>query len=378
MSSPSFDVDVTVIGAGVVGLAVAAELCRTGLSVFILERNSGPGRETSSRNSEVIHAGIYYPTGSQKARLCVLGNRLLYQYCAERGVEHRAIGKLIIATTVAEISELERLYLQGNVNGALGLRMIDRQELRRIEPSVQALAALYSPSTGIIDSHGLIKSLEAETCAGGGQIFFRCQVIGIEAEPTGYRIIAQNPSGQETIKTRFVINAAGLESDRIATLVGLSTYRLWWCKGDYFSIAGGPRDLVTHLIYPTPGHGLTSLGIHVTIDLSDRIRLGPDAVYIMREKANLDVDSNKAQSFFQAVQQFLPQIQLNDLCPDTSGIRPKLQGPGQPWEDFLIREEKDSGFPCLVNLIGIESPGLTSCLAIAKEVHQLLKNYIKK
>jgi len=323
----------------------------------------------------VIHAGIYYPTGSHKATLCVRGNRLLYEFCQRYGVDHRPLGKLIIAVTAPELAELERLYALGQANGVLGLRIVDGVELARLEPRVRAQAAVHSPSTGIVDTHGLVKALEGKTRAAGGQVIYRCEVSRVDAASGGYAITARSPAGEERLTSRLLVNAAGLESDRIAALAGVPGYRLHWCKGDYFATGGAAARLVSRLVYPVPAHELTSLGVHVTLDLGGRMRLGPDATYVDRESASLDVDATKAESFCSAVQRFLPALRLADLSPDTCGIRPKLQGPNDSWSDFVIREERAAGRPGLVSLVGIESPGLTASLAIAEEVKSLLQDY---
>jgi L-2-hydroxyglutarate oxidase LhgO len=372
--TPDVDVEVVVIGAGVVGLAVAAELVESGASVVVVERNAGPGRETSSRNSEVIHAGIYYPTGSLKARLCVEGNELLYAFCDRAGVACRRIGKLVVACAEEEVSELERLFAVGDANGVQELRLVDQQEIRRWEPEVSGVAALYSPSTGIVDSHGLVKALEGRARA-GGVVLYQAAVRGIEPAREGYRIRVENPGGTEWLLSRLVVNAAGLEADRVASLAGIGGYRLWWCKGEYFSLSGPVARGVSRLIYPVPARGLTSLGVHVTLDLAGRVRLGPDATYVDRTAASLDVDPRKAAAFYDAARRFLPGVRLEDLRPDTAGIRPKLQGPAEPWADFIIRDEVLAGCPGFVNLVGLESPGLTSCLSVAREVCHLLASY---
>ncbi len=374
--SAHHDVDAVVIGAGVVGLAVASELCRAGLSVFTLERNPGPGRETSSRNSEVIHSGIYYPTRSLKARLCVGGNRLLYAFCEDHGVEHRAVGKLIVACTTEEIPELERLFRLGQANGVEGLELLGERAIRSLEPNILAVAGIWSPLTGIIDSHGLIKVLEGKANSGEGRVFYSCHVTGIERTSRGYTTRLENPSGEEQLHSRLVVNAAGLEADHVAALAGIQGYRLHWCKGDYFAISGAGAVQVKHLIYPVPSSKLTSLGIHITLDLANQMRLGPDMTYIERGISDYSIDSAKAENFYSSVKPFLPGLDPDNIHPYLAGIRPKVQGPDDEWQDFVIKEETSLGRPGLVNLVGIESPGLTACLAIALEVHDLLKNYI--
>jgi L-2-hydroxyglutarate oxidase LhgO len=371
------EVDVVVIGAGVVGLAVAARLAGAGRSVIVLERREGPGRETSSRNSEVIHAGIYYPPGSLRARLCVRGNRLLYAFCEASGVACRALGKLVVACSDDEVSSLEELWRRGTTNGARELRLLEAQEARRLEPHVHARAALLSPSTGILDTHGLLKALEARARGHGGQLLYRCRVVAVDRRGEGYTVSVENPSGEERLAARVVVNAAGLESDRVAALAGVDRYRLHPCKGDYFAVSGRRARLVSRLIYPLPTTELQGLGIHVTLDLGGRMRLGPDATYVTRDADGvLDVDPNKAHTFWTAARRYLPALELEDLQPDMAGIRPKLQGPDDPWQDFVITDEQEAGLPGLVSLVGIDSPGLTAALAIAELVEAISKHYL--
>ena len=365
------DVDVAVIGAGVLGLASAAALIRAGYSVIVLERHEGPGRETSSRNSEVIHAGIYYPPGSLKASLCVEGNRLLYRFCEEHGVAHQRLGKLIVATCEAERGELERLHQTGLRNGAAPLQLLEGSQVAALEPRVRAVAGLLSPSTGIVDSHGLIKALEAITRNGGGQVLYRCKVIGLDPQGGRFQLALQNPAGEEQLQARLVVNAAGLDADRVAAMAGVQEHRHHWCKGVYFAVTGKRARLVSRLVYPVPCSDLEGLGIHVTLDLSGNMRLGPDAAYLERRAMQLDVDPARATAFCQAVNRYLPEIRVQDLSPGMAGIRPKLQGPGQQWRDFVIEGRSEGRRRGLINLVGMESPGLTCCLAVAQEVLRL-------
>ena len=376
MSPPEPELDVVIVGAGVVGLAVAAAAGQAGYSVLVLERHAGPGRETSSRNSEVIHSGLYYPTGSLKARLCVAGNRALYRFCQDQGVEHRRCGKLIVATSPQQIPELERLARLGAANGVDDLELLDASAARSLEPHVKAEAALLSPSTGIIDSHGLLKALEARIHATGGHIAYSCEATAIRPEPWGFGVQATDPAGAEALTCRAVVNCGGLDADRVVALAGLSPPPIHWCKGRYFSLPGRWSHRVKHLIYPAPHPELTSLGIHLTLDLAGRSRLGPDAAYIDRARADYDVDSGAANQFWQAARSYLPELLQGDLTPDTSGIRPKLQGPDEPWQDFLFQDAKEAGIPGLINLLGIESPGLTSCLPLADMVVDTLRQLL--
>ena len=349
-----------------VGLAVAAELSEGGASTLVLERHPGPGRETSSRNSEVIHAGLYYPPGSLRARLCVPGNALLYRFCADRGVACRALGKLVVASSAQEVPLLEELQRRGSDNGARDLRLLGRSEVARMEPAIRAEAALLSPSTGVVDSHGLIKALEAAVRSAGGEVLYRCAVTGVDPGPARVELQVENPGGRERVAARVLINAAGLDSDRVAAMAGVDGYRLHWCKGDYFAVSGPRSRSVSRLVYPVPTAHLVGLGVHVTLDLGGRMRLGPDATYVERDAAGiLDVDPDKARLFWEAARRYLPSLELADLQPDMAGIRPKLQGPDDPWHDFVI--DLDSR-PGQVHLVGIDSPGLTASLALARHV----------
>jgi L-2-hydroxyglutarate oxidase LhgO len=355
-----------------VGLAVATELAAAGRAPLVLERHPGPGREISSRNSGVIHAGIYYQPGSLKARLCCRGNRLLYAFCRRFEIPHRALGKLIVATDATERSALEALAARGAQNSVPGLRLLDEAEARRWEPAVAAVGALYSPTSGIVDAHELIKALEGRARGEGVELLYRCEVSAIEPGPTGYRLQLQRPGGREQLQARWLINAAGLGADRLAALAGVTSYRLHWCRGDYFAVSGG-RGLASRLIYPVPRPQMTSLGVHLTLDLAGEARLGPDVTYVERDRPVPDVDPAKAPLFWQAARRYLPGLRLEQLHPDSWGLRPKLQGPGQPVRDFVIREESDRGAPQLIDLVGIESPGLTAALAIAEEVRRLVE-----
>jgi L-2-hydroxyglutarate oxidase LhgO len=362
------DFDAAVVGAGVVGLAVAAELAGRGLSVCVLERHEAAGRETSSRNSEVIHSGIYYPTDSLKARLCLEGSALLYEFCEANGIPVRRLGKLVVAVTAEEVLELELLERRGTANGVEGLRIIDGAETSALEPRVRAVSALLVPSTGILDSHELVKSLEGHALARGAVLSYRCAVEEIDWTGRGYRLGVVNPAGRERFEAAVLVNAAGLESDGIARLAGVGAYRLHLCKGEYFALRRSAGRGIRGLVYPVPAAHLTGLGIHVTPDLAGRVRLGPDETYVERESATLEVDSSKARGFAESAARFLPGLTVEDLTPDTAGFRPKLQGPGEAFRDFIVREESAAGRPGLINLVGIESPGLTSCLALAKDV----------
>jgi L-2-hydroxyglutarate oxidase LhgO len=367
-------VEVTIIGAGAVGLAVARQLGALGCSLAVLERHNGFGQETSSRNSEVIHAGIYYPAGSEKARLCVEGAELLYAYCARRGVAHRRIGKMIVAVEPGELAGLEALRQTGEGNGVQGLRLLSRKEAQALEPEVRCQAALFSPNTGIFNTHQYMEALAAEAQDRGALLVYGAEVASVESEGAGYRIGFQQ--GNEPFITRVVVNCAGLASDAVAAAAGVRdpAYRLHWCKGDYFRL---DRPLpVRHLVYPVVSGQAHGLGIHLTQDLAGRARFGPDVAYV--EALDYAVDASKQGLFAQAVRRYLPGVPPEALMPDTSGIRPKLQGPQDGFRDFIIRHEADRGFPGLINLVGIESPGLTASLAIARKVQGLVEEALAK
>ena len=366
---------VTIIGAGVIGLAIARELSRDYKDILVVDKNNSFGQEISSRNSEVIHAGIYYPKNSLKAKTCVEGRRLMYEYCAKNNIGYKKTGKLIVAVKDDEIKNLEELFNNGLENGVEDLKLLSGNEVKSIEPNIRAKSAIYSSSTGILDSHGLMKKLAAEAKSNNAEIAYNTEAIGIDKVSEGYKIFVEDKSeGSFSFLSRIVINSAGLDSNKIAEAAGLENkeYQLKYCKGDYFRVHNNKAKFINKLIYPVPTENKVSLGIHATLDLADGLRLGPDEEYV--ERLNYDIDYKKRESFYDSVAEFLPFINPEDLSPDTSGIRPKLQGQGEGFRDFIIKDEINNGFPGLINLIGIESPGLTSCLSIAKRV----KTFINK
>jgi L-2-hydroxyglutarate oxidase LhgO len=367
------DVDTVVIGAGVVGLACAAALARRGLSVGVVERNRKVGQETSARNSGVIHAGLYYPAGSLKARLCVEGRALLYARCERHGVPHRRCGKLLVATDAAELAKLESIHRQASANGAGDVRLVDGAEVMRREPAVRAIGGLWSPATGIVDVHALVDCYRREAEDHGAMLALDNVVTGLDRRPGGWRVAMQTGAGSPSeIHAAWVVNAAGLDASRIAALAGLDVdglgLRLYPCKGDYFVLAPRYTGTFTHLVYPVPVHA--GLGVHITFDLSGRVLAGPDTEYV--DSLRYDVDPGKAAAFGAALRRYLPHVRDEDLAPGYAGIRPKLQGPGEPVRDFVIADASRDGAPRLINLIGIESPGLTSSEAIAGEVDRLI------
>ncbi len=367
----SADADVVVIGAGVVGLAIAAACARSGRSVVILERHEGIARETTSRNSEVIHAGIYYPADSLKADLCVAGRLALYQRCAEHGVSHRKTGKLIVATSDEESSVLEQIQRTAAANGVV-LEHRDAAAVRALEPDVRSTGALLSPETGIVDAHAYSLSFLAEAESHGAMIVLQAETLELQQQGFGWRVVARSGEERQSLAARVVVNAAGLEASAIAELAGIDVeacgYRLRYCKGDYFSLAPSAPISLDRLVYPAPVEA--GLGIHATLDLGGRIRFGPDTEYV--EEPVYEVDAAKAADFAEAVQRYLPGVSREQLSPDYAGIRPKLAGPGEGFADFVVAEESERGKPGFVNCIGIESPGLTAATAIADRVVSLI------
>jgi L-2-hydroxyglutarate oxidase LhgO len=367
------DVHTLVIGAGAVGLACAATLARRGHAVAVLERNRKVGQETSARNSGVIHAGLYYPTGSLKARLCVAGRDRLYARCEERGIAFRRCGKVLVATDAAEAAKLEAIHRQAVTNGAGDVRLIDAGEVARLEPRVRAIAGLWSPATGIVDVHGLVESYRREAEDHGAMVALDHEAVALDRQPDGWRVAVRSAAGQASeILCAWVVNAAGLDASRIAALAGLDVDALGLrqrpCKGDNFVLAPRHARIANHLVYPVPVHA--GLGVHITFDLAGRVLAGPDTEYI--DQLRYDVDPAKAAAFGAALRRYLPEVADDDLSPGYAGIRPKLQGPGDPVRDYVIDEASRHGAPQLVNLVGIESPGITASQAIADEVDRLI------
>ena len=358
-------VDAVVVGAGVVGLAVARALAMAGREVIVLEAADMIGTGTSSRNSEVIHAGIYYPTGMFKARACVEGNRFLYRYCAEHGVPHARLGKLIVACSEAEIPKLHALRAQAEANGVHDLVMLTPAEVEKLEPAVRCVAALLSPSTGVIDSHSLMLAYQGDAEAHGAMIAYFSPVEGGRATDRGIvlRVGGENPM---ELEARLVVNSAGLGAPGLARAIeGMQAEKVpreWYAKGNYFSVIG--RQPFKRLVYPMPGPSV--LGVHVTLDLGGQCKFGPDLEWV--DSLNYDVDPRRADSFYEAVRTYYPDLKDGSLVPAYAGIRPKIHGPGDPQPDFLVQGPADHGLPGLINLLGIESPGLTSSAAIAAHV----------
>lgn len=358
-------IDITIIGAGVIGLAVAAEISRPNLRVLILEKNATYGRGISSRNSEVIHSGLYYPRHSLKAALCVEGNRLLYEMAATHNIPHRKTGKLIVAADGRQADQLEALRANGMANGVKNLEIINRKQISDMEPHVRAQAALFSPETGIISVHDLMRFYSTQAQNRTAQMVYRTEVIGMEKEAGRYRIYTRHETGEVfDFSSAVIINAAGLESDTIANMMG-ADYRLHFCKGSYCSLSGLRSGIVQKLVYPTPPKDGQGLGIHLTLELNGRLKLGPDAQYIDRRE-DYSVDAQKAEIFYHSVKKILPFLKKENIHPDMAGIRPKLQGPNDGFCDFVIREDS----PGFINLVGMESPGMTASPAIARHVRE--------
>ncbi len=388
------EIDVVVIGAGVVGLAVARSLALAGREVLVLEAAATIGPGTSSRNSEVIHAGLYYEPGSLKARLCVSGRELLYAYCDSHGVAYRRCGKLLVATTQEQIPKLAAIETQARRNGVSSLRHLSAEQARALEPALHCVAALHSPDTGIVDSHQLMLALQGDAEAHGAVCAFRAPVQRIEREADGrFRIEvgddaaggAAKPAGQPgarsgsqhvaqhgsqhdiqpfMLRAQHVVNCAGLQAQAVASRIqGLDARHvpsLYMARGNYFSLSG--RSPFDRLIYPMPDEA--GLGVHLTVDLGGQAKFGPDVEWL--EAVDYQVDPHRADSFYAAIRTYWPDLADGALQPAYAGIRPKLVGPGQPAADFMVQSELEHGVKGLLNFFGIESPGLTASLALAE------------
>lgn len=361
-------VDSCVIGAGVVGLAVARQLALSGQEVLVVEKGPGFGEGISSRNSEVIHAGIYYPTDSLKAKLCVRGKQLLYDYCERFNVEHHRLGKLIVATNDNETAQLERIRQQAASNGVTDLTYVSKQTLSIEEPNLTAASALLSPSTGIIGSHQLMTAFLGELEGNDGSLALNARVKRIVAEDNGFEIVCDIEGSSYAFGCRHLVNAAGLSAQSVASLIdGFGDYsipQLYLCKGNYFLYQGASP--FNRLIYPVPDPSGAGLGVHATLDLGGQVKFGPDVEYVDEE--DYDVSEDRLLAGVAAIRRYFPGLDTTRLVPGYAGIRPKLQAPGKPAEDFVIQGEETHHIPGLVNLFGIESPGLTSSMAIAETV----------
>ena len=368
-------VDAIIIGAGAVGLAIASEITKSSRDVYVLENELAIGQGQSSRNSEVVHAGIYYAVGSLKAKLCVKSNPMIYNFLQEYKVPYKKLGKIVVGNGEAEVKQMEELIRKGKACGVYDLELIDTDRIHQLEPNVRGDIAVLSPSTGIMDAHGLMDAYlrKARKQAGGDPLVLDTKVIGIKKTTNGYLI--QTISGGEPfdLEARIVINSAGLNSDKVAEMAGIDVkkekLKLNWCKGDYFSLSGKPPSSM--LVYPPPLRDTLGLGIHSVPDLTGRLKFGPNTYYC--DRINYKVESPK-EPFWSDIVTYLPCVRKEDLNPDMAGIRAKLQGPGEPARDFYIEHEEKRGLPGFINLIGIESPGLTSSPAIA----ELVKGIVDK
>ncbi len=375
------DYDVVVVGAGVVGLACAARLSGDGMRVLVLEREAKPGQGTSSRNSGVVHAGMYYAAGSRKAELCVRGSAALRAYCQSRGVAVALVGKLIVATDVPGEAKLHDILARARRNRVEELDFVPVARARALEPNVRCRAALWSPRTGIVDVHGYLDALAADARAQGVDFALRHALESVDRSAHGYTLEIVDAHGERTtIETSRVVNAAGLSADEVAARAGIDVdaagYRQYFVKGNYFRVRR--RGLVSRLVYPVPEEGLAGLGIHVTVELDGGVKLGPDVEPLVGRALDYRVDEARAEPFHRAASTYLEGLALDDLAPDQAGIRPKLARPSTPWtpaepaRDFVVAEERARGLPGWVNLVGIESPGLTASLPIAGEVADML------
>jgi len=374
-----YQADIAIIGAGVVGLAIASQVASEDRDVYLLEKNETFGQEASSRNSEVIHAGIYYPKDSLKARMCLEGNALLYELCQKHRISYKKIGKIIVATNNTEAEELEKLYKRGRNNG-VELKMLSHREMRQLEPNMKGVAAFFSPSTGIIDSQALMRYFLGKARDNGAQIAYRTKAIGIDKIPRGYKVRVEDSYDSFSFTTKVLINCAGLHSGEVARIAGIDVdeagYKLHWCKGEYYSVSSSKSKLVNRLIYPVPM--AISGGVHVCFDVSGRMRLGPLYYYV--NEIDYKVDDSRWKAFCQSpIMRALPFIECSDLEPEMAGIKASLQREGENFRDFAINHECNRDLPGFINLIGIDSPGLTSSPAIAKHVgtlvNEVLKNY---
>jgi L-2-hydroxyglutarate oxidase LhgO len=363
-------VDAVVIGAGVVGLAVGRALAQRGLETLLLERESAMGTGISSRNSEVIHAGLYYPRGSLKARLCVSGRERLYPFCESHGVAHRRCGKLVVATAPEQVPGLALLAERARENGVQGLRMLSATEARAMEPALQCDAALLSPLTGIVDSHGLMLALQGDLERAGGLLVLRSPVRSVRSDGDGHLLEIGGDAPTE-LRARRVVNATGLYAPALASAMhGLPARHVpqpRFSKGCYYALSG--KAPFGRLVYPMPQDAW--LGVHLTLDLAGQARFGPDAQWLDVDNADdIDyrVDPERADGFYADVRRYWPGLPDGALQPAYSGVRPKIHGPGEPAPDFSVQGPREHGVAGLVNLFGIESPGLTSCLALADEV----------
>jgi len=367
-------VECVVVGGGLIGLAIARQLAMSGRETVVLERHGAIGEETSSRNSEVIHAGIHYVAGSLKAITCVQGRRSLYEYCASRGVPFRRCGKLIVATNERQVANLDHIRDAGRRNGVDDLVELDETQIRNLEPDLRCVAALLSPSTGILDTHSFMLALLADAERHGAMLVLHAALVAAEAADGGWDLISSDGTGS-SVRARWLINAAGLGAVELAQAIeGFPAQRipqLFLAKGNYFSLTG--RAAFSHLIYPVPEPG--GLGVHLTLDLAGAARFGPDVEWV--DAVEYKVSPHRADSFYAAIRKYWPELPDESLQPAYAGVRPKISGPGEPVRDFMIEGPQQHGVPGVINLFGIESPGLTASLAIARFVGSMVTDGIR-
>ena len=359
-------VDAAIIGGGVTGLAAALTIAERGITTCLLERHPRPGLETSTHNSGVIHAGIYYPTDTLKARLCVEGRRMLYRFCATHGVPHARTSKIIVANTDKEIAALSTLHARGTENGVERLELVDADFISAREPHVRGMAALYSPESGIVDADALVKTLLRKAGIVGAIILPSTQLLGAELSRDGMTLRTE----RETILARQVVNAAGLHADDVSRLIGGEDFTVYPCRGEYAQLARTARSLVSSLVYPLPEPTGYGLGVHLIPTTDGAVRLGPTARYQTR-KDDYESDRVPVEAFLEPARRLLREIGIADLRLSDAGIRPTLHPAGEPLADFLIRRDRQN--PAVIQAAGIDSPGLTACLAIGRVVAQLIE-----
>ncbi len=361
-------VECVVIGAGVVGLAVARALALAGYEVLVLEAAGGIGAGISSRNSEVIHAGIYYAPGSLKARLCVQGKKMLYAYCAERGIDHLRCGKLLVATSQGQVVQLQGIIKRAQSNGVVDLKLLSGEQARQMEPALACVAAIHSPSTGIIDSHAFMLALQCDIENAGGNLVFHTTVSHARCLASAFELTTHDG---DTLRAKVVVNAAGLEGVALAKKFdGFDPALLpqaYFCKGNYFTLSG--QSPFSRLIYPVPD--AAGLGVHLTLDMGGQAKFGPDVQWV-EGPVDMSVDASRGDAFYAEVRKYWPDLKDGALIPGYCGIRPKINGPHEPALDFMVQGPAQHGIPGLVNLFGIESPGLTSALAIGECVAKMI------